>query len=157
MTYDNVVNEIKHFLQDDADLNRLLERQEIDDLRIREAIDRVIEDYNLETPFTSYTITDFPGKKYLVFDSAVEVLIMAGIFYSRNSLIYSAAGTSVSDMEDKDARYQNWIRIIMAEVIRMRKLLKKRDLMLKIARMDGLHSNMYYPMHAGNINADDSE
>lgn len=106
---------LRLFLMDTEELNRLLRRKEIDDVRLDLAIQMTISDWNTTTPrIGRTTIGNFPGLYLLIHGAAVQALKMAGLYQSRNELTYSSGGSSFV-RANKTAYYQSWIQNFASE------------------------------------------
>jgi len=113
---DEYISNIRLRIKDTAALNRLLGTEESSEDLIKLCINKALEDFNFTIPTTTYVITNFPRPYFLMDSAVVEILISAGIFYSRNALSYNDGSLSINDFEDKDQRYINWIQIFIQRV-----------------------------------------
>lgn len=100
---------IRLYLNDYADMNRLLRSEESSDNKIILAINYVLSDWNASDPVRrTYTCDNFPSTKLMIDGAVIQLLRMAGIYNSRNKLNYSAGGLSVQ-LHDKGQEYMAWL------------------------------------------------
>jgi len=99
------------YMNDNASLNRLIRKKELNPEQYELAVILAIEDYNLTAPVTTVNLADWPanGLKLLLQGASIQFLIMAGVLQSRNRLNYSAGGVSVA-VSDKANEYQSWLQ-----------------------------------------------
>ena len=101
--------ELRDFLRDKVEQNKLIEGEETSDALIQTAIDDAIDDYNINPPASSFTNEDFPSKSLLKIGATLWVLRSAGLGMSRNHLTYQDGGMSV-EISEKTMLYQSWIQ-----------------------------------------------
>ena len=100
---------LRMFLNDTAELNRLIRQEESNSDKLDLAIRLTIDDWNITPPFLGVeTITSFPSIYLLIHGAAIQTLKSAGILQSRNQLEYSSGGITVRTF-DKTQLYQSWI------------------------------------------------
>jgi hypothetical protein len=105
---DKYVGRLRKFLRDIDELNKLLEGKESSDSQLRMALEDALDDWNNTPPrLTPVTLENHPSPRLLIRGAAIEVLISAGIFYSRNRLNYSDGGITVA-VYDRAQDYQAW-------------------------------------------------
>jgi len=105
---DKAVGRLRKFLRDIDELNKLLEGKESTDSQLRMAIEDALDDWNTTPPLlTPVTLENHPAPRLLLRGAAIEVLMSAGIFYSRNRLNYSDGGITVA-VFDRAQDYQAW-------------------------------------------------
>ena len=98
---------LRLFLNDTAELNRLIRQEESDDEKLDLAILLTIDDWNISAPIlTTVTISNFPSLYLLVHGAAIQTLKSAGILQSRNQLEYASGGITVRTF-DKTQLYQS--------------------------------------------------
>ena len=106
---DQAIGRLRKFLRDIDELNELLEGKESTDSQLRMAIEDALDDWNSTPPIiTAATLENHPAKRLLLRGAAIEVLISAGIWHSRNRLSYSDGGITVAIHGDKAQDYQAW-------------------------------------------------
>lgn len=106
--------DLRGYLRDSSGLNRLLEDStENSDEDLDRAIRFGLNSFNLVTPMTSFSMDTAPAEIYffVINEAAIQVLISAGILYSRNRLNYSDGGLTIAD-SDKAGPYQSWIQVL---------------------------------------------
>lgn len=111
-----LVDKLRDFLRDRAELNLLLETRESTDQDLYQCILDGLEAINYEYGFASdYALSDVPWK--ILRDAAIlEVLTSAGIHSARNTLNYNdSGGVVVSDL-DVYGRYINYYNILVNKV-----------------------------------------
>lgn len=122
---------LRMFLNDTAELNRLIRQEESNSAKLDLAIRLAIDDWNITPPFLSrVTITTYPSIYLLIHGATIQVLKSAGILQSRNQLEYSSGGITVRTF-DKTQLYQSWIIQFMQDYER-----KKMDYK-KVENIDG--------------------
>jgi len=101
---------LRMFLMDNEEMNRLLGRKEIDDDRMELAIIMTISDWNTTAPVIGrHDIVSWPSLYLLMHGAAIQCLIMAGFYQSRNELTYNSGGSSFV-RSNKTPYYQSWIQ-----------------------------------------------
>jgi len=100
---------LRMFLNDTAELNRLIRQEESDTDKLDLAIVMAIDDWNITPPLLgNVDITTYPSLYLLLYGSSIQTLRSAGILQSRNQLEYSSGGITVRTF-DKTQLYQSWI------------------------------------------------
>lgn len=108
-------NLLRLFLNDTAELNRLIRVEESPDPKLDLAIALAISDFNSTPPLLGdVTITNYPSLFMMIYGATIQVLRSAGLLQSRNELVYSSGGVSVR-IFDKTQLYQSWIAQFSAE------------------------------------------
>lgn len=112
-----LVDKLRDFVRDRAELNLLLEKQESTDQDLYQylldGMDSINYEYGQET---SYTISNFPSWKILRDAALLELLTSAGIHSARNTLTYNdGGGVTVQDI-DVYGRYVNYYNILQNKV-----------------------------------------
>ena len=107
---------LRRYTQDSEILNRLIRKEECDDLDRELAIQLSIDAYNTTTPISAMTIETFPSLKFLLEGAAIQLLTMKGILHSRNRLNYSSGGLSIQ-VHDKAMEYQSWIANLYNQLV----------------------------------------
>lgn len=118
------VNTLRNFIRDKSQLNRLLMgTQESDDAELRQCIVMALIDWNGTPPLIPQTdLANHPNKFLLMIGAAIQALISAGIWHSREHMPSSDGGTSGDD-HAKAAEYGAWIERYQADYER-----KKSDM-----------------------------
>ena len=122
---DKLVGRLRKFLRDHDELNKLLDRKESSDQQLKMAIEDALDDWNNTPPLlNAVTFEQHPAPRLLIRGAAIEVLISAGIWHSRNRLSYSDGGITVS-VHDKAQEYSGWIGQMRADYERKKTETKK--------------------------------
>lgn len=97
------INDIKLFLNDFADTNRLLHRPEFSPERIHNAVMNVLSEWN-ETPpiLTQYKEDNFPYRLTMLYGVCSFLLAGEATYQARNQLTYQSGGLAVDDMNKAD-------------------------------------------------------
>jgi hypothetical protein len=114
LTEDQLVGEVRAFMRDHEELNRLISGEESSDRLIRFAVHLALNEWNILPPLTGYSIGNFPSHATLLYLTVVHLLTSVGILKSRNSFAYSDGGFTVQT-EEHDTRYQRWIQLLRAQ------------------------------------------
>ena len=131
--------QLRLFINDTAELNRLIRQEETDADHLDLAINLAIDDYNITSPPLSFAYIDsFPSLYLLLHGAAIQTLKMAGILQSRNELNYSSGGVTVRTF-DKTRNYQSWITMFMQDYER-KKLNFKISQNIATSMGFGIHS-----------------
>jgi hypothetical protein len=118
------VNTLRNIIRDKSELNRLLfGTTESSDAELRQCILMTLIDWDMTPPVLgTTTLANHPNKFLLMQGSAIQALISAGIWHSREHMPSSDGGTSGDD-HAKAAEYGSWIERYQADYER-----KKSDL-----------------------------
>jgi len=116
---------LRMFLNDTAELNRLIRQEESDTDKLDLAIMMAIDDWNITPPLLDQvSITTYPSLYLLLYGSSIQTLRSAGILQSRNQLEYSSGGITVRTF-DKTQLYQSWILQFVQEYEIKKNAMKK--------------------------------
>ena len=107
---DEFVNQVRSFLRDYAELNRLVAGEESSNRQIVWAIIDTLDDFNSSPPFTRFGLNDFPSKSLLMRGTVKSLLESIGLLQTRNHLQFSDGGISVG-INDKTPFIQSWIQL----------------------------------------------
>lgn len=106
---------LRLFLNDTAELNRLIRQEESDDDRLDLAIRLTIDDWNITMPILgTVTIVDYPSIYLLIHGATIQILKSAGILQARNQLDYQAGNLTVR-LFNKSQLYQAWLAQFVAD------------------------------------------
>lgn len=110
------VNTLRNMIRDKPQLNRLLlGNVESDDAEMRQCIIMALIDWNQTPPILGAVgLSDHPNKFLLMQSAAIQALISAGIWHSREHMPSSDGGTSGDD-HAKAAEYGAWVERYQAE------------------------------------------
>lgn len=106
----NLVNQIRSFLRDYPELNRLIKGVENSNRQIVWAIVDCLDDFNTTPPFTRFTLDNFPSKSLLIRGTVITLLESVGLLQTRNQLSFSDGGIQVG-VSDKTPYLQSWIQL----------------------------------------------
>ena len=114
MTRSQAVNQLREFIRDKKEINRLLQNDyENDPSQLQLALDMAVDDFNMTPPsIGSYSLENFPSNYLLIMGATVSLLESAGIVQSRNRLNYADGGLNIS-VSDKASEYHSWISLFI--------------------------------------------
>jgi hypothetical protein len=143
---ERAVRSLRNMLRDKRELNRLLRGEnESTDGELRQCIIEALMDWNMTPPqIGNVTIGRHPNKMLLMQKSALNALLSAGIWHSREHMPSSDGGTSADD-HAKAGEYSAWIERLAQDYER-----KKSDqkTAINIARTLGhMSSSSEYAMY----------
>ena len=102
--------QIRSFMRDYAELNRLIAGEESSPRQIVWAIFDALDDFNTTPPFTNFNLDTFPSKSLLVRGATISLLESIGLLQTRNHLAFSDGGLLVG-VSDKTPFIQSWIQL----------------------------------------------
>lgn len=106
------VAEVRMYLRDYPELNRLIDGEETSDRMIAWAVIDTLDDINNRPPFVgSFTVSTFPYRSLLLRGTVITVLESVGILQTRNQLQYSDGGISVG-ASDKAPMLMQWVQML---------------------------------------------
>lgn len=120
---EDFINQVRLFMRDYAELNRLVSGVESSNRQIVWAIMDALDDFNTEPPFTHFSVIDFPSKSVLVRLTVVSLLESIGLLQTRNHLSFSDGGIQVG-LNDKTPFIQSWIQLLRTRVDEKAKRIK---------------------------------
>lgn len=106
----NFVQQIRTFIRDYPELNRLVAGVESSNRQIVWSIFDALDDFNTSPPFTGFGYTNFPSKSLLVRGAVCSLLESIGLLQTRNHLQFSDGGIQVG-INDKTPMIQSWLQI----------------------------------------------
>ena len=106
----NFVNQVRSFMRDYPELNRLIAGEESSNRQIVWAIFDCLDDFNSTPPFTLHDIGSFPSKSLLVRGTVCSLLESIGLLQTRNHLQFSDGGITVG-VSDKTPFIQSWLQL----------------------------------------------
>lgn len=104
------VQQVRTFIRDYPELNRLVSGEESSNRQIVWAIADALDDFNTDPPFTNFTLSNFPSKSKLVRATVRSLLESIGLLQTRNQISFSDGGIQVS-INDKAPLLQSWIQL----------------------------------------------
>jgi hypothetical protein len=90
-----LVNQVRSFMRDYPELNRLIAGYESSNRQIMWAILDCLDDYNTSPPFSAFGISNFPSKSLLVRGVVCSLLESIGLLQTRNHLQFTDGGIQV--------------------------------------------------------------
>lgn len=139
----NILAEVRNYLRDFPQLNRLIQGEETTDFQLRWHIAEVLDDFSTTPPpLGFFTVSSVP-RSILLKGVVAEVLKSAAILNLRNSLAYTDGSVSVN--LDK---HQELLRVsqMFSSEYESKVLAYKVSLNLRraLGRVDGVPSEYYY-------------
>lgn len=104
------VAQVRAFIRDYGELNRLIKGEESSNRQIVWAVFDTLDDFNTSPPFTNFTLENFPSKSLLVRGTVISLLESIGLLQTRNQLSFSDGGLQVG-ISDKTPFIQSWIQL----------------------------------------------
>ncbi len=105
------INQVRVFMRDYPELNRLVAGVESSNRQIVWAIMDALDDFNTEPPFTRFGVYDFPSRSLLMRLTVISLLESIGLLQTRNHLAFSDGGIQVG-INDKTPFIQSWIQLL---------------------------------------------
>lgn len=105
-----LVNQVRSFMRDYPELNRLIAGYESSNRQIMWAILDCLDDYNTSPPFSAFGISNFPSKSLLVRGVVCSLLESIGLLQTRNHLQFTDGGIQVG-VNDKTPFIQSWLQL----------------------------------------------
>jgi hypothetical protein len=99
------VDEVREYLGDYAQNNRLIEGEEFSDTRVSLCMGLAVDEYNTNPPFTVYSTADFPSKSILLWGTLWKMFEGKAAEFARNTLSYSDGGVQIP-IEEKAELYK---------------------------------------------------
>lgn len=109
-----MVNQIRLFIRDHVEVNRLIKGVESSNRQIVWAISDTLDDFNTTPPFTQFGIGNFPSKHVLIRGVVATLLESVGMLQTRNHLSFSDGGLQVG-VSDKTPFIQSWIQLLRGQ------------------------------------------
>jgi len=117
-TFNDVVAQVRLFVRDFAELNRLVDGEESSDMMIAFAVMGALSEFSSRPPpLGIYTVEDFISRGWahpLLTGSVAHLLAQVGILQTRNHLPFSDGGLNVA-VSDKTPLLQSWIGIMRSQ------------------------------------------
>ena len=116
-TFIMFVHQVRVFLRDYPELNRLVRGVESSDRQIAWAVMDAVEDFNGTPHFTEYTLEQLLGKHQghlLTRMTAINLIESVGLLQTRNHINYSDGGLNVG-ANDKTGLLMNWLQLFKNE------------------------------------------
>ncbi len=104
------VAQVRAFMRDYPELNRLISGVESSNRQIIWAVFDALDDFNSSPPFTFFSIPGFPSKSLLIRGTVISLLESIGLLQTRNHLSFSDGGLQVG-VSDKTPFIQSWLQL----------------------------------------------
>jgi hypothetical protein len=109
------VSQVRQYLRDYPELNRLIDGEETSDRMIAWSVIDALDDINNTPPLIgTFTIETFPYRHLLMRGTVLAVLESVGLLQTRNQISYSDGGISVN-ASDKAPMIMNWINMLRGQ------------------------------------------
>lgn len=122
---DELVQQVRTFIRDYPELNRLIRGEESSNRQIIWAILDTLDDFNTSPPFTNFGLDSFPSRSILIRGIVCSLLESIGLLQTRNHLSFSDGGLQVG-VSDKTPFIQSWLQIF-------RNAYEEKKMRLKVA------------------------
>ena len=123
LSYATFVPEVRAFIRDFPELNRLISGEETSNRLIEYCAHLAVDEYNTSPPLTRHDISSFPSRTILLNLTLIQILTSVGILHSRNRFSYNDGGFSV-ETEQQETLYQNWIQLLRSQTMPRMQALK---------------------------------
>lgn len=142
-TLQSVLAEVRNYLRDHPELNRLIDGEETSDRQMRWYIAEVVDDWNLTPPPIGYQpISNIP-RSVLIKGVMAEVLFSVAILNLRNSLRYTDGQVTV-DL-DKHQSLVAMSQMMKREYeLKRDKIKVSQNISNALGAVCGVHSEYYY-------------
>ncbi len=116
LTFENFAQEVREFIRDFPELNRLISGEETSNRLITYCAHLAVDRYNTTPPLTRHEISNFPSRTILLNLTIINILTSVGILHSRNRFSYNDGGFSV-ETEQQESLYQQWIQLFASQTM----------------------------------------
>jgi hypothetical protein len=111
-TLNDFVHDVRSYLRDFPELNRLISGEETSDRMIAWSVIDAMDDINNSPPLiTTWTVETFPFRSLLLRGTVLTILESIGLMQTRNQLNFNDGGISVG-VSDKAPLIMNWINVL---------------------------------------------
>lgn len=104
--FDLTPNEVRAYIHDYSENNRLIEGEEFSDDSIRLAMKLALSDYNTLPPLSSVSPKMFPSLSLLMYGSLGHLFLGKAANLARNTMAYSDGGLNIP-VEERAELYMN--------------------------------------------------
>lgn len=113
---DQYIHDVRLYMGDFPEFNRLIEGQEASNEKVRLAIRITVDHFNNIPPKLAarYTVEDFPNGQILIHGAIIELLRMNGIVQSRNFLQFNDSNVQFQ-VNDKAQDYRGWVQSLIQQ------------------------------------------
>lgn len=115
ITSDGFVQEVREFIRDFPELNRLTQGYEHSPRMIKMCMDLAIDEWNTTPPLDSRSAESFPSRVVLLYLTIFHLLFSVNLLRARNALPYSDGGFSVS-LENTEQLYKQTMGMLRGYV-----------------------------------------
>lgn len=109
------VGEVRDYLRDYPELNRLIVGEETSNKQIEYAVNLALDEWNSTPPPIKHTLSNFPSRTILLMLTLIYILHSAGMKKSRDHLPFNDGGFVVP-AEEQTTLYSNWISMLRNQV-----------------------------------------
>jgi hypothetical protein len=109
------VQEVRDYIRDFPELNRLISGEESSSRMIEYCVWLAVDEWNTTPPLSSQQVANFPSRTILLVLTIIYILQSVGVLKSRNRFTYNDGGFSVVT-EEQDDRYQRWISLFRSQI-----------------------------------------
>lgn len=99
-------DQVRLYIRDHVDYNRLIDEQEFTDERIVFARDLTLDMFNVLPPLTFYSLAEFPNRYILLMGTLHNLYLGEAAMAARNQMSYSDGGLSIP-IEERFEYYNN--------------------------------------------------
>lgn len=117
------IDEIRLYIKDFAEDNRLLDGEEFTDIEIKLGMDLAISEYNMMPPGSSVNRVTFPNKALLMSGTLYKLFAGRAALLSRNTMNYSDGGISVP-VEERAQLYTSLASMYQNDFVNGARMLK---------------------------------
>jgi hypothetical protein len=107
---ENFVNQVRLYLRDYPELNRLIAGVENSNRQIVWAVMDAMDEFNTTPPFTHFSVGNFPSRHLLLRGTVISLLESVGLLQTRNHLAFNDGGIQVG-INDKTPFIQSWLQL----------------------------------------------
>lgn len=142
----SLIDDLRNFIGDTPERNRLIEGTELSDAQIRLSIQLFLSHFNNTPPRldASYTAENFPDFHLLFMGSIATMLKSAGIYEMRNSIDVQDSGLMIN-LQSKGPLYEQQSQQMMDKVSQLLDELKQGLNAEESYRVSHSPENMWWP------------
>lgn len=107
---DNLAQQIRSYMRDYPELNRLIAGEESSNRQVVWAMFDCLDDFNTSPPFTQFSIENFPSRSLFIRGTVCSLLESIGLLQTRNQLSFTDGGIQVG-INDKTPFIQAWLQV----------------------------------------------
>ena len=107
-------DQVRLYIRDQIEYNRLLDELEFTDERIVFARDMALDMYNVMSPVTSYSLPEFPNRYLLLIGTLHNLFQGEAAMAARNQMSYSDGGLTIP-IEERFEYYMNLANLYGAQ------------------------------------------